>query len=166
VEAQEGKTVETEIPATPLSPGPVRLASSPALQATPVAMPGGATADPDAARSGAKARATIGIVVAGAGLVALGVGSYFGVQALSQFSDSNANGCTGDICRQPGYAVRNDARASADLSTILLGAGGAALVGGALLWFTARNAASHDATSLAVHVALGPTGVRVGAAFP
>jgi hypothetical protein len=71
-------------------------------------------------------------VVGGAGLVALGIGGYFGVSAIGKRRDVNA-ACPGDVCTDPAMVDRNDeARRAATISNIAIGIGivavGAAVV--------------------------------------
>jgi hypothetical protein len=79
---------------------------------------------------------TIGIVLMGAGVVGLGVGGFFGLQAMSKGSDSDRcpdpNNCDAETVK-----LRDDARSAGDISTIAFIAGGALAVGGAVLFFTA-----------------------------
>jgi hypothetical protein len=78
-------------------------------------------------------RPVMGYVLLGAGLVGIGVGSYFGVRAISLRSDSD------DICRlrgctQEAVSLNNDAKTAAWGSNIGIGVGALALgIGGYLL---------------------------------
>ena len=68
----------------------------------------------------------------------MGVGGYFGVQALSNKSDSNADGhCVNNLCDATGLPLRHDAVSDATISTVVIGAGAVAVAAGAVLWFTA-----------------------------
>jgi hypothetical protein len=98
---------------------------------------------------------TLGLVAAGAGVVSLGVGTYFGLDAISKDNTSNRTGCNGDVCAPPAFAVREDARTEATVSTVLFFAGGALVAGGATLWLFARRREAADATH-AVQVAPVP----------
>jgi hypothetical protein len=162
VDVPESKTVEAVVPA--LAAAPVEVAK-PAPPQTGTIAPAATPEGQDGAQSGARTRRNIGLLVAGAGVVAAGVGAYFGVQALSQNSDSNAQGCSGNVCRQPGYDLRSSARASGDLSSIFIGAGAAAFVAGAVLWLTAPSPKSATGSAAVVRVGLAPTGLRLEGVF-
>jgi len=80
-----------------------------------------------------------GWLTGGAGLVALGVGSYFGVQAFSRWSDRNAackNGCTPEA-----KAAGDDASLAATVATAGVAAGVVLLGTATLLLFYSRDAA-------------------------
>jgi serine/threonine-protein kinase len=98
---------------------------------------------------GGRSQRLIGLVVAGVGVVAVGVGAVFGLSAISQLNDSNSSGhCHPDNhCDPTGIQMRSDASSSATLSTIFVGAGAAALVGGAVLYFTAPSAKAATVTT-------------------
>jgi hypothetical protein len=161
VEIAEGKSAVAEVPALVVVAAP-----PPSASATPESGPaepqGGGSPAPS---GGASTRRTIGLVVAGAGVVALGVGAYFGVDALSKNSDSNGQGCSGNACRQPGYDLRNQARTSGDIATVLLGAGAAAAVGGAVLWLTAGTQHGSGGRDPRMRVVLGPGALRLEGEF-
>lgn len=94
----------------------------------------GGTAD-----GGGSTQRIVGVVVGGAGVVALGMGTVFGLNALSKNSDSNMNGhCDSSGCDVTGRQLRNDALSAATASTVAIVAGAALIMGGAVLWFTAR----------------------------
>jgi serine/threonine-protein kinase len=109
------------------------------------------TAPPPAERStGASSSRVVGFVAAGVGLVAIGIGSYFGVQAFSQNSTANDH-CPNDRCDQTGVNAGKDAQTSATISTIGFGVGAAALAAGAYFLFFAspsRSAAGVRAAPL------------------
>lgn len=79
-----------------------------------------------------------GFLVGGLGLVALGVGAYFGVRTLDKKSEGNKL-CDGAACSQAGLDAQNDAHTSATISTITVGVGAAALVTGLVLVLTAPS---------------------------
>jgi hypothetical protein len=66
----------------------------------------------------------IGLGVAAGGVVAIGVGTYFGVRSLAALGD--------------GVSDRTDARTSEVISMLALGAGAAALGVGTCLWLTPK----------------------------
>ncbi len=82
---------------------------------------------------------TIGIAASAAGLAALGVGAFFGLQANAKLDESNDGHCRnpGDVCDREGLALRRDADDAATLATVLVLAGGAVLTLGAVLFLTA-----------------------------
>jgi hypothetical protein len=76
---------------------------------------------------------TVGYVVAGAGLAAVGVGAFFGIRALSKRSDADAL-CPEKRCANPdAVSAQDDAIAAAWIANVAIGAGLVALgVGGYL----------------------------------
>lgn len=69
---------------------------------------------------------------AGVAITGLGVGSYFGVRALSKSHASDAQ-CTGNVCSQEGVDLRDQALSSARVSTIGFVIAGAGAVSGAVI---------------------------------
>ena len=109
--------------APPLTPAP----PPPADEPTPASDPG-------------SSQRTWAYVAGGVGLVALGVGSYFGVRTLSLKSERD-DVCPGDRCpTQRGVDLDDQARSAALVSTIGFGVGIAALGTAAALWLTAPRA--------------------------
>jgi hypothetical protein len=80
----------------------------------------------------------IGVAVLSVGLVALGVGAYFGLHAISKHEDALSD-CLpdGSRCGEAGLANSHDANASADIATVAVTAGAVLLVGGLVLYMTA-----------------------------
>ena len=134
---EEGKSVQIDVP-TLVDGAPdaavTEKAPPPAFATTPAA---------EAPSRSLGTQRTIALVVAGVGVVGLGVGSVVGLRALSKNSDSNAAGrCVGNTCDAAGKQLRDDARSAGNLSTVGFVAGGVLLAGGAALWFTAPSASS------------------------
>jgi serine/threonine-protein kinase len=105
----------------------------------------GPPAEPEG--SDGSSQRTIGIVVGVGGLALVGLGAGFGLSAKSSLDDSNAdNHCRADNkCDATGVAARDDAKSAALISTIGFIAGGAALIGGTVLYFTAPKRSSKAA---------------------
>lgn len=90
-------------------------------------------------------RRVAGVVLAGAGVVAVGVGLWFGKQVLDlQGQAEDACGgagtvvpCTGDPAHA--QALVDDARGKATIADVAIGAGAALLIGGAILYATAPH---------------------------
>lgn len=103
---------------------------------------------------------TTGLVVAGSGVLAFGVGTFLGFRAKSSYGDSDPF-CDGDLCSQEGLDIRADARADANVATIVGGLGLAAMIGGTVLYLTApTESAAGD-----VAVGIGPGAVLVRGAW-
>jgi len=86
---------------------------------------------------------------AGLGLVGLGLGAGFGLDALGKFSSSNKNGCDGNDCNTEGANLRDTARKSGDVSTVAFIAGGVLLGSALVLYFTAPRSDSATDTGSA-----------------
>lgn len=93
----------------------------------------------------------VGLAVLGAGAAFLTVSAVLGLEAKSKMDDSNASGhCQpDDRCDPTGLAERSDAITKATWSTVAAVGGAACAIGGALLYFTARDAQSERSLSLA-----------------
>ncbi len=83
---------------------------------------------------------TVGFVIGGAGVLSLGVGTYFGISALSSMSDAKKHCSTPPTCTDPG-AVRSsrDATSAAVRADVFLGAGLLGVAAGVILVTTARS---------------------------
>jgi hypothetical protein len=118
-------------------------------QAAPSATPGPVSLEPQAAPdkerspglAPAKApiahRSIVPWVVGGVGVVGIGVGTVFGLRAISKGSDAK-DGCSvaGNICvNEASYDAKSSADSAAVISNVAFGIGGAALVTGVILYF-------------------------------
>ena len=91
----------------------------------------------------------------GLGVVGVAVGTAFGLTAISKNDESNAKGCFGDECIASAATLRKDARSAGTLSTVAFAVGGAALAGGAVLFFTAPSSKT-PAQRASARLSLGP----------
>lgn len=82
---------------------------------------------------------TAGWITAGVGILGVGVGSYFGLAAVSKNRDSKGNCRTATLCDPAGLSLRNDAKDAATISTIAFVAGGALVAGGVTLLLLGRS---------------------------
>jgi len=111
-----------------------------------------------------------GLVMAGLGVVGIGVGSYFGVMTFSKWSDAKSRCKNGD-CDQAGFDAASAAKTNGNVSTVGFVAGGVLLAGGAALFFLAPGTSSapggKDKGSLwvAPQVAASGAGAAVGGRF-
>jgi hypothetical protein len=86
----------------------------------------------------------LGVVVGSVGLVGIGAGAFFGLRTGSQNDDSRTH-CRPEnrnLCDAEGVSLRDDAKTSAMFSNIGFIAGGALLVGGAVLFLTAPKSST------------------------
>ena len=84
---------------------------------------------------------TAAVVVGGAGLIGVVLGSVFGVQAISR-NNSSKDHCLPDapnLCDARGVDLRQQTKTAMTVSTVAFAAGGAALVGGVVLFLTAPS---------------------------
>ncbi len=106
----------------------------------------------------------MGLVLAGAGVVGVGMGTYFGLAAKGKLDDSNANNHCHDAnrCDAAGLVLRSDAKSAATVSTVSLALGGAAIAGGVALYLTAPTG---SALRVAPSVGRGGSGVLFAGSF-
>jgi serine/threonine-protein kinase len=143
---QDASSATVTVPALEAAPVEASPPSSPTAQPAGLSFPAVSPVSPPAdtgAQNGGSQR-TVGLVLAGLGVVGLGVATGFAVSAKSKYNDSLAN-CqqppgNHDLCDAEGVTQRNDARSRGDVATVLFGVGAAALVGGGVLWLTAPRA--------------------------
>jgi hypothetical protein len=131
------ETLQVTIPV--LDPTPT---TAPVVPLAPAAPPTaiGAPSSETRGASGATQR-TLGLLIVGAGVIGAGIGTYFSLHAKSTYDDSNAGGhCQGNQCDMIGKQDRSDAFSQATVATVAIGAGAAAIVGGAVLYLTAPKA--------------------------
>lgn len=162
--AGEGTTITIELPAleklpdvvSPSEPDPTPVRVREPVVITPVPPPPAAVG---------RGRRIVGLALVGGGVVALGAGGLLGRSAGSAHDDANAE-CGGDVtdCRGDLAAARaliDTSRSRALWSTIGFAVGGAAVVGGVVLYLTAPRGrergiavapvVSPDAAGVAVH---------------
>jgi len=136
--------------------------------AAPVRMPTAEDAPPpDEPASDGSAMRTAGLITAGAGVVALGVGTFLAFDAKSKYDDAKAK-CDGNVCPSGPYQDSEDARSQGTLATVVFAVGGAALATGAVLFFIAPSGSKDKppAAGLRIErVGIGPGSVVLGGAF-
>jgi len=135
--------------ATPQTPAPAQPAA-PAVAATaPPVQPTPAAANP---------QRTLVYVLGGAGLVGLGVGTFFGLRAINRNSEAEKT-CTGSTCLdQAGVDKTNQARTAATISNVSFIAGGA-LLASAIVGFVLTRPKPTEHAGWTVTPALSPTTV-------
>lgn len=143
----------TETTVAPLLPPAASEEPTPAPTLTPVTS---APAKDEGTSDAWKGQKMTGLIVGGSGLLVFGVGTFLGFRAKSNYDDSSAY-CDGNVCTQEGVDIRDDARSSANIATVVGGIGLAAMVGGAVLYLTAP---SGSGTETAIGVGPGSVTVR------
>ncbi|HEX8796058.1 MAG TPA: hypothetical protein VF765_34145 [Polyangiaceae bacterium] len=136
VQATEGQgTVRVDVPtledeaAQPSAAPPAGVSA----EATPA--PAASTAGPWSTQR------IVALVVGGAGIVGIGIGTGFGLVAKSKLDQSNDGHCHGaNLCDATGVQLRSDSLSAALVSTIAFSVGLAAVAGGVVLWLTAPKA--------------------------
>jgi hypothetical protein len=138
VDVPQATLVRESLEIPPLSDVP---AEAPVVVAAPTLSQdgGGAPEEPS------DGRATAGWLVGGAGLVALGVGGFFGLRAMSRWDERN-DLCQGG-CTPAAKTAGDDAQSAANLATVGFGVGLVGVGVGAFLLLTAggREQAAHAA---------------------
>jgi hypothetical protein len=116
----------------------------------PAGPPASAPATPSA--GGTRPWATVGWILGGVGVVGLGVGTAFGVVAMS---DKNSANCVGNLCDA---GPIGSAKSAATISDIGLIAGGVLFAGGVTLVLLSRDGAPSSAATLSAAPVLGSRG--------
>lgn len=136
-----GQNIEVDVPRLADDrPGPGAGGATPAASDGANALPADTTSEP----SSGQGQRIAGIVIAGVGIIALGVGAFAGLHANSTYGDARAACGGGGACPpdSTGPALRDSASTWASISTVSFVAGGVALAGGALIFFTAPHGAA------------------------
>ena len=109
---------------------------------------------------------TLAYVVGGVGIVGIGVGSYFGLRAMSKNKDSEAFCNADNVCDdQQALDLTEQAKDAALISTIGFAAGGALLAAGIVLYVVAPGGDETRALRIAPSVARNGGGLSVGGNF-
>jgi hypothetical protein len=144
--------LEKEVPTSPetsVSPG------APAVAAPPADSGGGS----------ALAGRWPALVAGGVGVVGVVVGSVFGLKSMSD-SDESEKHCSGNQCTAEGVALRDDALAAGNVSTVGFIIGGVGLAAGTILWFTLPSGSEARPTTVGgLRVGVSPGGIALEQAF-
>jgi serine/threonine-protein kinase len=107
----------------------------------------------------------MGYVVGGVGIVGVGLGSFFGLQAVSKWSSAK-NDCGGGC--PDGSAARkekSDAVTDATISTVGFAAGGVAIAGAIVLLVTAPSSTRIGGIDLGPFTTHGGAGLAASGVF-
>ena len=142
----EGKAETFAIPA--LAAKPVRATPSPQSSAEGHAGTSERVISPT--------RRYVALTVGTVGVASVGVGLVIGVKANSAYHDAKALCGANLVCGTDDYArgqqLIRDTRSQATISTVLVAAGGAAIVTGAVVWLTGRRSREHATAAQIVPV--------------
>ena len=106
---------------------------------------------------------SVGLALGIGGVVAAGVGAYFGLRAKSKNDESEDHCISKTQCFAEGVELRDDAKSAATASTIAFGLSGALLVAGGVLYFTSSDSGvTQAAPALRWTSRLGPGGGELG----
>jgi len=150
--------ISVEIPKLQASSDSAPPSATPA--ATPVVTTTPDNSPPAMDKPSGAAQRTTGLVFGGVGVVGIGLGAFFGLQASSKWSDAKAK-CTDYPygCGAEGTDLRSSAHSQATVSTVAFVAGGALLATGVVLYLTAPS------TKQNVAVGFGPGSAFVQGSF-
>lgn len=136
--------------------------------------PGGGPA-PGADASSGDTQRIASYVLGGAGILGLGLGTFFGLKASSTYKDAESHCPSGpSSCTQDGITGGEDAHTQAAISTVSFVAGGLLLGGALVLYFTAPSSPSSTTKTARAprgFIGLSPTagpgaaGLRLGGTF-
>ncbi|WP_437758138.1 tetratricopeptide repeat protein [Sorangium sp. So ce1389] len=152
-------------PLKKLAAPPAAPAEAPRSAASPAEPPAPPRAAAPPAESGGDTTRLLGLIVGGAGVVGLGVGTFFGVKAISKNGDAEAYCKGGSTCEdRRGVTLTEEASSAATVSNIAFGVGAAAAVGGAVLYFVVAPRQTSRVQVGAI-VDARNVGLRVGGTF-
>lgn len=110
-----------------------------------------------------------GIVIGASGVVAIGVAGGLTLSARGKYKDAIDTYCMGSssMCDATGLDITHDARHRANIATVVTIVGGAAVIGGVVLYLTAPKGARREEHALRVTPVVGADGAAVflGGAF-
>lgn len=168
--ADKKKPRETSFEVKDAGPMTVTLAAleddTPPPPPPPVAPPPPKPAPPPPEPAFWSGQRVLGASLAGAGLVGVGLGTFFGLDTFSK-RDERDRHCAGSVCDAEGMRLHDEAGTSATISTIAFGAGAVALAAGAYLFLATPSPKSGGGTEarLAPQIAIGPSGALLRGAF-
>lgn len=160
-----------EIPALVQSTTATVAAAAPATQTAPAtsAQPTPPPNPEQPPASGSNGLRTAAYVTGALGVVSLGVGTYFGVKAISKNNDAKDHCPGGNTCNDPaGESLTKDAQSAATVSNITIGIGAAFVVAGVVLYLTsAPKEKPASSAHLEMHPLVGRdlAGIGFGGAF-
>jgi serine/threonine-protein kinase len=154
------KKAAPEIAAAPPAPppepkSPMSTTASGGLGSGTGALP------PEQRSTPSSGRRTAAYLLGGAGIAGIGVGSYFGIRAITKNKEAKEHCPRGYQCDDAqGASAATDAKHAARISDVALGVGAMAVIGGMILLITAPSSGPR------VTASLGPGSVTLEGSFP
>ncbi len=133
--------------------------TSPTVRTADPSLAGPEAAGGGPAKTDGSSGRTIGFVVGGIGIAALGVGAVFGVRAITKSSDAKSLCSTGPCANAEAVSTNSDAKTAARVADITVGAGLVAVAVGAYLVLSAPRSAPASSAKTSM---LTPTLDRYG----
>jgi hypothetical protein len=158
----ESKDAEIEVPKLSEDPSAPPPEAPPASTSHPAPVPEPAAPLPPPPDNAA--RHIGGGVVLGAGIVAIGIGSYFGLRAFSKWHDAQ-NECPRSACSALGESLISDSKSAARIADVAIGVGVVAAGFGAYFLFTSPHHGAAPTTALRVGAVGTGTGVALDGAW-
>jgi hypothetical protein len=104
-----------------------------------------------------------GIVIGASGVVAVGIAGGITLSARGKYKDALSDHCLGStsMCDATGLEITHDARHTANIATVVTLIGGAAVIGGVVLYLTAPKGSVVEEHALRIGPAVGTDGASV-----
>ncbi len=121
--------------------------AAPATAAPATTGPGAAKTEPvrplPAVDTSLTTQQTLGVVVGGLGVIGVGLGTYFGIRAISKNSDAEDQCPNAGLCNnERGLSLTDQAKKNASASNVAFAAGGVLVATGAVLYLTGGRGSS------------------------
>lgn len=156
----DGATYEVVIPDLEADPTGDRSAAAGAEDRGP-----GANSSVSSQNTGGMgAQRKAGAILGGVGVISLGVGAVFGIQAAAS-KPASAPHCDGNFCDDEGIRIREKGLTQASIATGTLVAGGALAALGLVLFITGSPSSKAPSPGASVGLSLGPSGAFVRGSF-
>lgn len=153
----QGKTVTLEVP--PLVDQPAApIPAAPAAAPSPASPPPAAPSTEDSSAGGLGTGRILALVVGGVGVVGLGVGTYFGTQAISNHNNYTSLCPAGRCTSESAVQTHDTAASDATISTVAIAAGAAAVAGGVVIWLLSPPKRDPARVGLRAVPSFGPQG--------
>jgi hypothetical protein len=122
--------------------------------------PGDPDPDPETPPPPGRTQRIAGITLIATGGVAIGVASALTLSARGKYKDAVEEHCMGStsMCSAEGLTITRDARSRANVATVITIAGGAAIIGGVVLYLIAPKAATDEEHALYLTPTVGDDG--------